>query len=136
MKYNEAIELCDKFIAFLKKEYCINAFIVGSLKRRENDIHDIDLVTTDKIFKTNKKFFKFKLHDVHIPINIWRVPKSSLKFAKIMLTFNKNNSIVLRAVAKKRGYLLNNNGIYKDGKPTKINNKKELLKLLDIHHIK
>ena len=53
-----------------------------------------------------------------------------------MRTFDKNDNIVIRSVAKHRGYLLNDNGLFKNGIKIPISNKKKLLKILNIHHIK
>ena len=69
-----------------------------------------------------------------MPINIWRT--NDVKFTKIMRTFSKNDNIVIRSVAKHRGYLLNDYGLFKNNVKIPIFNKKKLLKILNIHHIK
>jgi len=53
-----------------------------------------------------------------------------------MRSFNKRDSIVLRAVAKNKGYNLNNDGLFANGKRIDVKNKRDLLRILEVHHIK
>ena len=133
MRYEKAFEIAENLINKLENDYDMKCFIVGSIKRKEHIVHDIDLITSNKLFDDdNKKFIKFTYKN--IPVNIWRT--NDVKFTKIMRTFSKNDNIVIRAVAKHRGYLLNDYGLFKNNVKIPIFNKKKLLKLLNIHHIK
>ena len=117
----------------LENEYDMKCYIVGSIRRKERNVHDIDLITSDKLIDDdNKKFIKFIYKS--IPVNIWRT--DDIQFTRIMRTFDKNDNIVIRSVAKHRGYLLNDYGLFKNGIKIPISNKKKLLTMLNIHHIK
>ena len=132
MKYQKALILYRELKNYLKRVYNMNVTMVGSLKRKEDDIHDIDLLTSDKLFNTNRSFIQFKYNDINV--DIWL--SKNIKFAKIMRSFNKRDSIVLRAVAKNKGYNLNNDGLFANGKRIDVKNKRELLRILEVHHIK
>ena len=131
--YDKALEIAENLINKLEKEYDMKCYIVGSIRRKEHIVHDIDLITSDKLIDDdNKKFIKFIYKS--IPVNIWRT--DDIQFTRIMRTFDKNDNIVIRSVAKHRGYLLNDYGLFKNGIKIPISNKKKLLKMLNIHHIK
>ena len=133
MRYEKAFEIAENLINKLENEYDMRCYIVGSIRRKEHIVHDIDLITSNKLFDDdNKKFIKFTYKN--IPVNIWRT--DDIKFTKIMRTFSKNDNIVIRAVAKHKGYLLNDYGLFKNDVKIPISNKKKLLRILNIHHIK
>ena len=67
-------------------------------------------------------------------IDIWRI--NDVQFARCMRSFNKIDSIVLRSVAKKRGYKLNGKGLFFGDKRIDVKNKRDLLRILSIHHIR
>ena len=133
MRYEKAFEIAENLINKLENEYDMRCYIVGSIRRKEHIVHDIDLITSNKLFDDdNKKFIKFTYKN--IPVNIWRT--DDITFTKIMRTFSKNDNIVIRAVAKHKGYLLNDYGLFKNDVKIPISNKKKLLRILNIHHIK
>jgi len=72
-------------------------------------------------------------HD-NIDIDIWRI--NDVKFTKCIRSFNKTDSIALRSIAKKRGYKLNDDGLFFGDKRIEVKNKRDLLRILGIHHIK
>ena len=132
MYYQEALSLANELKKKLENEYNMKCYIVGSLKRHEPKINDIDYVCSSKLFDdNNRRFIKFKYKNKDI--NIWRT--NNINFTKMMRTFSKNDNIQLRAIAKYRKYHLNDYGLFKDDNKIHINNKKELLKVLNIHHI-
>ena len=132
MEYQDALILYRELKNYLKRVYNMNVTMVRSLKRKENDIHDIDLLTSDNLFNTNRSFIQFKYNDINV--DIWR--SKNIKFAKIMRSFNKRDSIVLRAIAKNKGYMLNNDGLFINNKRIDVKNKRVLLRILEVHHIK
>ena len=133
MRYEKAFEIAENLINKLENEYDMRCYIVGSIRRKEHIVHDIDLITSNKLFDDdNKTFIKFTYKN--IPVNIWRT--DDINFTTIMRTFSKNDNIVIRAVAKHKGYLLNNCGLFKNDVKIPISNKKKLLRILNIHHIK
>ena len=75
----------------------MRVYCVGSLARHEKDIGDIDLITPDPLFGTDKKYMRTR-HD-NIDIDIWRI--NDVKFTKCIRSFDKTDSIALRSIAKK-----------------------------------
>ena len=133
MRYEKAFEIAENLINKLENEYDMRCYIVGSIRRKEHIVHDIELITSNKLFDDdNKTFIKFTYKN--IPVNIWRT--DDIYFTKLMRTFSKNDNIVIRAVAKHKGYLLNDYGLFKNDVKIPISNKKKLLRILNIHHIK
>ena len=132
MQIEKAKTLCEEIKQKFRSKYGITLLVAGSLKRNQTIVHDIDFVTESPIFNSDRKFIKFKYNNEYV--NIWR--SNHPKFTQMMLTLTKRDAIVLRKVASNRGFRLNNYGIYKDAKRLNINSKKELLKLLNVHHIK
>jgi len=49
MKYQEALIVYSELKNYSKRIYNMNVTMVGSLKRKEDNIHDIDLLTSNKI---------------------------------------------------------------------------------------
>ena len=79
MHYNKALEIAENLINKLENEYDMKCYIVGSIRRKEHNVHDIDLITSDKLIDDdNKKFIKFIYKNV--PINIWRT--DDIQFTK------------------------------------------------------
>ena len=131
MNYYEAFLLYHDIKRYLKQDWHMRVYCVGSLARHENEINDIDLITADPLFGTNKKYMRFTYGDMDI--DIWRI--NDVQFARCMRSFNKIDSIVLRSVAKKRGYKLNDDGLFFGDKQIDVKNKRDLLRILGIHHI-
>ena len=125
MKYNDAFNLYKKVRHDLLKLFGIKTYAVGSLKRK-SDVNDIDLITTNDIFNDpRKKFVKFKYNEA--VINLWKTTPDNLKFSKMMLELDKGHQIGFKKLAKKKGYLLNNYGLYdKFGKRFNINTLSDL----------
>ena len=132
MLLEDALILYHDLKRFLKQYYKMRVYCVLSLARHENDIGDIDLITPDPLFGTDKKYMRTR-HD-NIDIDIWRI--NDVKFTKCMRSFNKTDSIALRSIAKKRGYKLNDDGLFFGDKRIEVKNKRDLLRILGIHHIK
>jgi len=106
---------------------------VGSIRRQENDIGDIDLVVTSPIsvdyikenleniknVKTGEKQIFFDYHsekfDTAISINIW-ICTDMRSFGAMVLhaTGPGNYNAILRSLAKKNGLKLNQYGLWKN----------------------
>ena len=132
MLLEEAQILYHSLKRILKEFYNMWVYCVGSMARREKNVEDIDLITADPILGTNMKYIRFKYSGVYV--DIWRI--NDVKFAKCIRSFNKIDSIVLRSIAKKRGYKLNDDGLFFGDKRIDVKNKRDLLRILGIHHIK
>ena len=45
MRYDKALEIAENLINKLENEYDMKCYIVGSIRRKEHIVHDIDLIT-------------------------------------------------------------------------------------------
>ena len=132
MLLEEAQILYHSLKRILKQFYNMRVYCVGSMARREKNVDDIDLITADPILGTHMKYVRFKYEGVYV--DIWRI--NDVQFAKCIRSFNKTDSIALRSIAKKRGYKLNDDGLFFGDKRIEVKNKRDLLRILGIHHIK
>jgi DNA polymerase (family 10) len=111
-----------------------NLIVVGSLRRNSkyaNDIDFISLQTLDLIFNnlidikdkfvsfpkkvlnTRKKLsLKYKYNGKNVQIDFFYVQKQELPFALLHFTGNYIFNIVMRLVAKEKGYKLNQYGLF------------------------
>lgn len=104
--------------------------VVGSFARKEKVVNDLDFITHEKIpivieeirkkFKNieiitkGSKIARLKVNDVPIDIFKYSAPEEKL-FIKFARTSLKGDNIYYRKQAKKKGMLLNDKGLYKNG---------------------
>lgn len=156
MDYNTAKKLSDiikKKIAFFST-HRPKIKVVGSLRRKEPIINDIDLLVVDgDLSKVDlSKFHKVKLlqygnkriiftfetsrHSI-ISVDLFSCKSDELPYALFHYTGTKQYNIRTRAHAKNMGYLLNQYGLYKNGVKLKLSNvrtERDLAHLLGISY--
>ncbi len=131
------------FVSLIKK-HIPGLYITGSIKRKEKTINDIDFITLkklDKIYDKFKKYFgdrisekkggdKFISFEINgHKIDIWKAnDKSELFFKRLLHDLDKGHVIGLHNKAKKLGYSLTENGLFKDGEKIEIDNFDEFAK--------
>ncbi len=119
--------------------------VVGSYKRKEQEIDDLDIVTRNKkiiaqliklypdikIQKQGDYYVQLKLNNLYI--DIWFASdKEELKALKIIRSIDSGHNIAYRKLARKMGLLLNDKGLFKDNIRINFNNEKELRQILNI----
>jgi len=103
--------------------------LVGSLRRMQESIGDVDLLAiSDDTADTLRRFvslpqvrsvYKHGEHNALVRLtmgadaDLWVMPKESYGAALIAWTGNKAHNIRLRTLAKKKGYLLDDYGLFK-----------------------
>jgi len=124
------LALAKKIIIWLKP-YCRKIEVVGSIRRKEKNPVDIDIVLTpksknykDKIenfLKTKGKYLQggekestFRIQGVKVEL-YYTVPEE-WGAALLAYTGASGASIGLRVIAKKQGLKLNQHGLFKQGK--------------------
>lgn len=154
MDYEIAYSIATKF----SSKYILNKspILVGSLRRKEKIVGDIDLLLIDDIDQTvsdeiltllkskiNNKIIsagnkKISLNYMGIQIDIFFTLRKHLIPAVVHFTGSKVFNIRIRKLAKELGYSkLNQYGLYDaDGNEVKIKSEKHLFKLLGLKYLK
>ena len=139
-EYNVIDKLVKKIKSKIKGLY-----FVGSYKRKEPQIGDLDIVTIkDKkgiinkfkelfpdiqIIKNGKKYVQLKLDNLNI--DIWfGIDNVELKSMKVIRALDLGHNIGYRKIASKLGYKLNDYGLFKGQENLPFKSEKELRKLL------
>jgi DNA polymerase (family 10) len=131
------------------KEKCPGLLLAGStLRGKEQDVQNLDLIWVGKIFPIahlpigemdtlpkldSAEVLKFTYKGVKT--FIYRTNKNSLGAMLLHLTGPKEYSIFTRIVAKKKGYRLNQYGLFKGDKCVASKTEKEILDTLGIKHL-
>lgn len=127
------LSTAKKYIALIKT-FARTATVAGSYRRKKDPINDIDIIVREPLDKvisraepyttkvlslgSTKASIRIRLRDLPIiQVDFMRTTSESLPFAKLYFTGSKKFNIHIRAVAKAKGYLLNEYGLYKNGKP-------------------
>lgn len=124
MKLKEAITLSNQIISRIHGADKI--YVVGSIRRQAAEVGDIDLLVVADDIKKIKLDFKEKptrsgpamtsYTIAGIGVDVFTTNAAELPFALYHYTGPKEYNIRVRAFVKKKGYLLNQHGIFKDGK--------------------
>jgi DNA polymerase (family X) len=143
-------EIIDKLKNHLKK-YIKNKFeIVGSYIRGEKSPKDIDIVIKIEPKDINKlktklkeildvKYLgkgkkritmKIKYENHNIKVDIWPGTEKEYLFKKFSYSGSKKYNIISRAQAKRKGYILNDTGLFKNNKRVQVKTERELYKLI------
>lgn len=140
----------------IKKQLNVkNLKVLGSYSRNSEKSNDIDILVwnyknltniikkINKLFpivlviqKSNNKFMgiiKYKKKFVHI--DIINVDKKDLIPSILYFTGPKLFNVMLRNIAKKKGYKLTRYGLFKNNKSIKLNKEEDIFKILDLPYI-
>jgi DNA polymerase (family X) len=148
-------EICEEILINNKK--LINKpTIVGSIRRNSPQIKDIDFIILTHSIETNSSFSLGKKCDFEvveikrigkrivsaiisnkyvnfkISVDLFFVLVKELPFAMIHYTGNKNFNIKMRLYAKKKGWLLNQYGIFERDEETDARNSENIRTEKDI----
>jgi DNA polymerase/3'-5' exonuclease PolX len=148
MEYNFIKKISNHIQKYIKGLY-----IVGSIRRKEALVNDIDFITRKDlpilleefsnlydivVNALGEKYTSFTLSsdDLEIEVNIWKA-NDEYEYVqnKILRSLDKGHYIGLRKLANKKGLKLSEQGLYNTANKHYIHfkNKKELLKLLKLN---
>lgn len=156
----QVLEIIIRYV--IKKELGKNykMDIAGSYRRGEKFSGDIDIIITSKNFSLNdlvKTLEKYSIiTDIlsmkqtkfmgivtcpgqsmqHYRLDIEFLPKEEYITGLLYFTGSKLTNIFMRYEAKKLGYLLNEHGLFKDGKRISVKNEKDIFSKLNLAYIK
>ncbi len=141
MDSQEGLRFSKKVVAMLRP-YCRRVRVVGSIRRKEGSTHDIDIVVIPKNKEKLKEFLKTKWRFLSGGEwkTSWRIKgiKVELYYATpeewgaVLLAYSSERgaAIGLRMVAKKKGFKLNNHGLWKGKKRVAGKTEREIYKAL------
>jgi DNA polymerase/3'-5' exonuclease PolX len=149
-------EYIRKFETILKKIKSMRMTLVGSYRRKKPFSSDVDIMITsnnpdiidifrDKIqsiFETRvysqgpDRISMIIISDITFKIDAFRTTVEGEIPMLIYATGSKEFNIFMRATAKRKGYLLNQKGLFKDGKQIKLKKEEDYFKILGIKYVK
>jgi hypothetical protein len=148
INHNLSRQFVNEILSLLP-EYLIP---VGSYRRGNETMKDLDLLTTKPLDETlkdfrNVKYLEFaggehkktllmKYKRVYFICDLIYVPEESLPTALFHYTGNKIFNIRTRAQAKRLGYKLSQYGLYKDGERIPVKSEEEIFEILQIDYKK
>ena len=125
ISYEEARKIVEKIKEILSK-YGITHEIYGSFIRKEETIGDLDLLLHEKDCKRAKNLLKD--FDFYSRIEFYCIPdeyKDSWESFALYLTGSGEFNVWMRSIAKNKGYLLSQYGLYDRETGKLITNKEE-----------
>lgn len=139
-------------LAYLKaSNYCIQACVGGSVRRYEETIGDADILTTsDHAEELISYFVNYPqktlvqaqgdtkasiLVSNNLQIDLRVVPEESFGAALQYFTGSKEHNVVLRNIAKEKGYKLNEYGVFEGEKNIASKTEADIYQSLGLHYI-
>lgn len=142
----------EAYVKRLREILGCKFLVAGSYRRKSELIGDIDIIVRDKDYHIclqilTEKFktlssgnykSSFLIDETNgIQLDIIGVPKDEIPYQVLYLTGSKEFNIYMRTKARSLGYLLNQNGLYKDGgRVAGVNSEEDIFKFLDIPYRK
>lgn len=134
-----------------------NTTAVGSYRRNTRYNSDLDIVITSNATNTLSKYIKWIYDQGLYPyiyskgnskmsmiinhknkaykVDVFRCPPNEKATMILYSTGSKNFNIRMRSNAKKKGYLLNQHGIYKDGEKIRTNSENDVFDVLGMTYV-
>ena len=117
MKLEEAKKIAEEVFGELT-EQCDKVIVVGSIRRKCAEVHDIDIVVIPKkpnlfdghgrIFSGGKKIIKFERSGIQVEIYV--ADEKTYEVLKLIRTGSKEHNIKLCRIARNQGYMLKADG--------------------------
>lgn len=154
MKLEEAGVLADR-IVYCIQPLCDRVQVVGSIRRKRADVHDIDIVAIPQtpwhwpmivkclkkelnmtLIRTGPELATLGFKDVDLPVDIYRARATTWGVLLLIRTGSKGHNIKLCSRAKRMGMMLSaKEGVVKDGKIIASRSEEEIFKALDMEFV-
>ncbi len=148
----EVLPVVHDMLTYLKaSNYCIQACVGGSVRRYEETIGDADILTTsehaDELITYFVNYPQKTLVQAQGPtkasilvgnnlqIDLRVVPEESFGAALQYFTGSKEHNVVLRNIAKDKGYKLNEYGVFEGEKNIASRTEADIYQSLGLHYI-
>ncbi len=124
MKPGKEVEKLAYKLSFELKPFCKKIQVAGSIRRKEKNPYDIDIVLIPKnreklenFIKTWGKFIQGGEHESTwkiegVKVELYYTVNNEWGAALLAYSAKKGSAIGLRVIAKKKGFLLNNHGLF------------------------
>jgi len=140
------LDVADRFVKTLP-EYIT---VLGSYRRRKPILHDIDMFTTVDIKRADREFtsahhvmgkivdgktrisYIVEFESLYIHVDLFHAPESERGAATLHWTGSALWNVKCRFRAKKRGYKLNEKGLWRDGKRVPADTEREILEKIGV----
>jgi len=141
---NHVLNLASRLVKQLKP-YCKKIQIAGSIRRKEKNPRDIDIVLIPKdknklenFMRGNGKFIQggerqSKWRVEQVKVELYYTNTKEFGAALLAYSSKKGSSIGLRVIAKKKGFKLNQHGLWKGKKLITGKTEREIYKALGRH---
>jgi len=141
MNSAEVVKFSKKVVT-MRRPYCRIVRVVGSIRRKEGSRHDIDIVVIPKdknklkeFLETKWKFlaggdFKTSWRIKGIKIELYYTIPEEWGAELLAYSSEKGSAIGLRMIAKRKGYKLNNHGLWKGSRRIAGKTEREIYKAL------
>jgi len=135
----EALEAVHELAEFMNGNYVLWTF-AGSVRRECRDVGDIDIIFCGdpeplRKFSGSNGDTKINFEYNGIQINAVNTDSGSYGAALMYLTGSKLFNIIMRSKAKRKGYLLNEYGLWKGKEKIAGGNEEEIFHALDMDWI-
>lgn len=147
----EVLPVVDELLTYLRTSpHCIQACVAGSVRRYEETIGDVDILTTSNqpqqliehfIHCPNQTLIqaqgdtKASILVNKLQVDLRVVPEESFGAALQYFTGSKEHNVVLRNIAKAKGYKLNEYGVFEGEKNLASRTEKDIYQVLGLNYI-
>ncbi|MBI4388408.1 MAG: DNA polymerase/3'-5' exonuclease PolX, partial [Candidatus Omnitrophica bacterium] len=149
---SQADEEANQFVGYLRKEKTVSQIsVAGSLRRHKEIVHDVDiLVSTKKHAAIHDAFTKYpEVEQVvakgdtkssvilksGLQVDLRTVSDAEFPYALHYFTGSKEHNVAIRTIAKRRGYKINEYGLFKGPRLVPCKTEGELYQKLGFSYI-
>lgn len=141
----------DKIIYSNLLELLPYSIFVGSYRRGSNSIADIDIIVFDENYVKVVELLSSKFQvlvsgdtkssflvdtDYNIQLDVNRVNQDDLAFALLHHTGSVRHNVMMRGIAKGKGYILNQYGLFKGEERIHLDTEEEVFEYLGMEYVK
>ena len=159
MKLEEAGVLADKVIHCIE-DLCERIQVVGSIRRKRPEVHDVDIVlipkpqppffafTWDavatklqkqlnmKLIRKGRELMSLGFQDVDLPVDIYKARPETWGTLLLIRTGSVDHNVMMCSRAQKMGMMLSaSDGVIKDGKVIASRTEEEIFKALEMDFV-
>jgi len=139
---SEEVVIFFKKVVKMLRPYCKRVKVAGSIRRKESSTHDIDIVVIPKDKEKLKAFletkwkclsggdFKTSWKIKGIKIELYYTTPEEWGAELLAYSSERGSAIGLRMIAKKKGFKLNNHGLWNGSRRIAGKTEKEIYKAL------